>query len=186
MRQIRNDESDCQSNGTDSPAARLVALFAEQIEVAVDEAFREIDGLSRAVLDSARHANALLAAVKGQKGNAGPEGGRRTEAHSYALQEAARAASMRLQFADRLQQRLANVSINLVGFARLMQSTDLPTTDANWSAYLEAARSTFTMEQERRMFDAVFDASVPSADTEPALDASQGPILFDGEVRNES
>lgn len=153
--------------------------------IAVEEAFREIDGLSRAVLDSARHADALLTSRNGQDAKAGSAADM-GEADSWALQEAVRNASMRLQFADRLEQRLSNVSRNLNGLAKLMQSIDLPITDTQWKTCLETMRSTFTMEQERQMFDVVFATAAPIVDPEPNMGASQGPLLFDGEVTNES
>lgn len=185
MHPFDKNETACQCKVTDSAAARLLTLCADQIATAVEEAFREIDGLSRAVLDSARHANALLAARNDQGTKASPAADT-GEADSRALQEAVRRASMRLQFADRLEQRLSNVSRNLTGLAKLMQSIDLPITDAQWKECLEAMRSTFTMEQERRMFDAMFDAAAPIAGPKLDIGASPGPILFDGEATNES
>ncbi len=180
MHSFKTYEMAYQCEVTDSEAARLVTLCADLINAAAKEAFREIDRLSCAILDSARHADALLAACKDRNPEAGP-----AKTESRALQETMRSATMHLQFGDRLQQRLSNISTNLAGLAKLMQSIDLPITDSEWGACLDATRATFTMEQERRMFDAMFGAALPTAHPEPDTGASQGPILFDGEAGNE-
>ena len=99
------------------------------------------------------------------------------EADSQALQKAVRSATMRLQFADRLQQRLTNIAENLTRLAKLMQSIDLPITDAQWSEYLDTTRAKFTMEQERQMFDVMFGTA-----TEPGPAASDTSVLFDTEA----
>ena len=180
MHPFKTHETPCRCEVTDSEAARLVTLCAEQINVAAREAFREIDRLSCAILDSARHADALLAACKDRNPEACP-----ATTESRALQEAVRSATMHLQFGDRLQQRLSNISTNLAGLAKLMQSIDLPITDSEWGACLGSTRATFTMEQERRMFDVMFGAALPTTHSEPDTGVFQGPILFDGEAGNE-
>lgn len=183
MHPPKNDRTTCKLATTDSEAARLVALCADQIGAAVKEASCEIDSLSCAVLDSARQAGALLAAI-----NIGSPKTATTsdefELVSRALQESARTASTRLQFADRLEQRLLNVSRNLAGLARLMRSIDLPITEVEWVACLAATRATFTIEQERQMFDAAFDT--PAAEVHTGAAQSPEPVLFDAEVDYES
>ena len=163
---------------TDRGTARLIGLCVDQIKAARDEAFAEIDALSCAVLDTARHANALLDAVKVQNPDVDPAN-ESDSADGKALQQAVQNAFMRLQFADRLNQRLSNVSTNLAGLAGLMQSTDLPITDIKWAEFLKQTRATFTMEPERQMFDALFAASVTGGGTEPAMDVAQRPAAGD-------
>lgn len=144
----------------DGTAARLVQLCAEQIRAAVDEASSEIESLSLAVLDTARHADRLA----GRDSPAGrePAGGKDAADASQPLKEAALNASSRLQFADRMSQRLSNTASNLTALAQLMQTTDRPISDEDWSTFLDAARARFTMEHERRMFDAVFETAGPA------------------------
>ncbi len=178
MHRSTKDEAASQRNVTDSTAAKLLALYADQIRVAIDEAFGEIDGLSRAVLDAARHANELVVVVDGQTRNGARESNQ-AETESLALQDAVSIASMRLQFADRLGQRLSNVSRNLADLATLMQTVDLPITETRWSACLKATRAAFTMEQERQMFDAIFDVLAPVTGAELDAGGPQDPILFD-------
>jgi len=91
---------------------------------------------------------------------------------------------MRLQFADRLNQRLSNVVKNLTDLAKLMNSSDLPITQAKWAGYLNEARTTFTMELERKMFDAVFREIAIEIGDESAADVFQDLTLFNGDTRD--
>ena len=145
----------------DSTAARLVQLCAEQIRAAVEEASSEIESLSIAVLDTARHADSLLERGSPARGENGA-GSNDVEDQSRPLREAALSASASLQFADRMSQRLSNTASNLAALAELMQSTERSISDEDWSAFLDAARARFTMEHERRMFDAVFETAGPA------------------------
>lgn len=142
-----SDNSSVDQDRTDGDeAACLVALIADQVTAAVDEAFHEIDALSRSFLETAQQANKLLDAVDDLSTGSGKP---------HPLQSAVQEASIRLQFADRLHQRLSNVSKNLMGFAELIQTTELPIESTAWATFLEKMRATFTMEQERQMFDEV-------------------------------
>ena len=141
----------------DGTAARLVQLCAEQIRAAVAEASSEIESLSLAVLDTARHADQL--AGRGRSVGDGLASEKGAEDESQPLKEAALNASSRLQFADRMSQRLSNTASNLTALAQLMQTTDRPISEDDWSTFLGAARARFTMEHERRMFDAVFETT---------------------------
>ena len=144
----------------DGTAARLVQLCAEQIRAAVDEASSEIESLSLAVLDTARHADRL--AGRGRPVGCEPADDKDAGDASQPLKEAALNASSRLQFADRMSQRLSNTASNLAALAQLMQTTERPISDEDWSTFLDAARARFTMEHERRMFDAVFETAGPA------------------------
>ena len=157
--------------------AGLMDLCASQIMAAVDEALGECDALCRSVLDAARLASAFL-------GESGPSD-ERMQADARALQQAAQDASLRLQFIDRLNQRMSNVSRNLAGLAELMQSTDLPISENAWSRFLEETRASFTMAQERQMFDAFFRAPAVTGGADPAMNASQDITLFDGDARDD-
>jgi hypothetical protein len=178
VQQIPNEDSI--ESTTAFVVSRFASLCASQIKAALDEALRDIDALSFAVLDTARHAQALLPVVD----ELGQDAGRISDAiaaNSAALQRAVENSSTRLQFADRLSQRLSNVSTNLVGLADLMQSSNLPITDTQRSDLLERTRATFTMEQERQMFDALFASPTAAADAAAQIDASPDPVLFRGD-----
>ena len=171
------------AGATDCGTARLIDLCVDQIKVALDEAFAEIDALSGAVLDTARHANALLDTVKARNPDINPANESASGA-GQALQQAVQNAYSRLQFADRLNQRLSNVSTNLTGLAELMQANDLSITDNKWTEFLKQTRRTFTMEPERQMFDALFAAAVANVSTERAVDAARRPTAGAGEAGN--
>lgn len=182
MCSLKNDDANCELADTDSEAARFLALCASQIGAAVDEAFCEIDGLSCAVLDSAQHTDTLIAVAK----DSSPDAALRSERLEFAsreLLESARTASARLQFVDRLEQRLLNVSKNLAGLARRMRSIEMPITKSEWSACLAASRATFTMEQERQMFDETFNT--PAGAFDAGTGKPQEPVLFDTEANDE-
>ncbi len=167
-------DKDNDSRGDD--AARLVELCADQIQSALAEALAEIGELSVAVLDTARHAGDLLGQVNDSASS--PEAGALANG-SESLRQAAASASSRLQFADRLSQRMSNVSSNLNALAVLMKSSDGPLTHERWQGFLLEARGRFTMEQERRMFDAVFGTSTSEQDVVENNDASDDLIFFD-------
>jgi len=71
------------------------------------------------------------------------------------MSEAMSLALVKLQFADRLGQRLSNVRDNLARLAELMSSPDVSVTEKSWSDFLVDVRASFTMEDERRIFDAI-------------------------------
>ena len=149
-------------------AALLVDLCAEQIQAALKEASADIEALSLSVLDTARHAELLI------EPDRAPD--------SAPLKKAVQSASSRLQFADRLNQRLSNTAANLAALAEFMHASEQPVSDAGWSAFLDAARARFTMEQERRMFDAIF-GTAPSTDSVDVDRQAQGEhLLFDADI----
>lgn len=168
---------------TDGETSRFVELCADQIKAAIDEALCEIDVLSRTFLDTARLASELLCVIGDPIPDASPVNDS-VLADSRALQQTLQNAVMRLQFADRLNQRLSNVSRNLTNLAGLMQSTDLPITDTRWTGFLKETRVMFTVEPERQMFDAMFAVSEVIAGTEQATDPSRDPNLCDGDTKD--
>ena len=158
MQQLDKKQVASCAGATDCGTAQLIDLCVEQIKAALDEAFAEFDALSGAVLDTARHANALLDTVKAENPDINPTNESASGA-GQALQQAVQDAYIRLQFADRLNQRLSNVSTNLTGLAELMQANDLSIADIEWTEFLKQTRRTFTMKSERQMFDALFAAA---------------------------
>lgn len=183
MHQLDKKQVASCAGASDCGTAQLIDLCVEQIKAALDEAFAEIDALNGAVLDTARHANGLLGTVKARNPDLDPAIESASGA-GQALQQATQDAYMRLQFADRLNQRLSNVSTNLTGLAELMQCNDLSITGIEWTEFLKQTRRTFTMESERQMFDALFAAAATEVGTERAMDAAQRPTAGAGEASN--
>jgi hypothetical protein len=135
MHQLDKKQAASCAGAADCGTAQLIDLFVDQIKVALDEAFAEIDALSGAVLDTARHANALLDTVKAQNPDINPAN-ESASGDGQALQQAVQNAYIRLQFADRLNQRLSNVSTNLTGLAELMQANELSIAGNKWAEFL--------------------------------------------------
>ena len=136
-------------------AVLLVELCADQIRAALDEAGDEIGALSMSLLETARRATEVADQIGGDSSTSDPSAAT-CGSRSDALRQAAADASSRLQFADRLSQRISNAAANLTALATLMKSSDGPIAADSWSDFLREARGRFTMEQEREMFDAVF------------------------------
>jgi len=76
------------------------------------------------------------------------------------------------------------VAKNLAGLAELMKSSDLPITADKWTEFLNEARTTFTTERERKMFDTVFRASAVEIGNDSASDIFRDPTLFNGDTRD--
>ena len=156
--------------------ARLVQLCVRQIGDAMDEATTEIAALSVSVLEAARQANALSSST--DRGERRPQTRSSTgSGDPERLQRLAMDASSKLQFADRLHQRLSNVSGNLTALAELLTSIGGPITDQRWSEFLHAARHRFTMEQERVTFDVAFGADMDSGPRKEPV-STDGSVIF--------
>ena len=62
---------------------------------------------------------------------------------------------VRLQSVDRLMQRLSNVSRNLVRLEDLVRDDSVEEFDETWARILLGVRESFTMTEERKLFDEV-------------------------------
>lgn len=60
-----------------------------------------------------------------------------------------------LQFYDRVAQRLAHVADNLTALSTKLEDGGLPWQAADWQALCETIQSSFTMEAEHRLFEAI-------------------------------
>ncbi len=169
MQQTRKNTRDDIERVVVQDFARLIALCANQIHAAIEEADVELAALSRSILATATHASAL---------------GTSSDA-ADAARASSRDAFTRLQFADRLNQRLTNVSRNLDQLADTMRSSNAPISTLTRETLLSNARATFTIENERDMFDAVFgksiDAIAPPDSTGKGRSLNNDPLLFEQE-----
>ena len=157
--------------------ARMIELCAAQTNKAMQEAFAEIEQLSRSVIDVARCADAV--SDDSASGDSGPSiAATQAQAHLQALRLAALSASAKLQFADRLQQRLSNVTANLNGLADIVRTRPDGMDESRWSEYLQMARATYTMQEERHMFDRIFVSAVDDVE-ELTPRSDGGDELFD-------
>jgi len=133
---------------------KLVDLCAKQIRAAMDEARVEIASLSQHLLGAHELAGSPQKQIDQQE----------------VLQEVGQAIA-KLQFADRLSQRLLNVAGNLGRLEELLLS-DGDVGQSSWEKMLEEVSHSFTMESERRLFDEVIGANTVSdlkGQTEEAL-----------------
>ena len=119
-------------------AADVISLCADQLAAAIEEASQDVDALTAS----------FLAAVSGDHLTTVEDG----------LQPIIMEAVTRLQFADRLGQRLNNACRNLHASVEFLRRGDPSSAHSEKAAFLQSVRSSFTMEQERDMFDALFPA----------------------------
>lgn len=70
-------------------------------------------------------------------------------------------AATAIQFHDRLAQCLTHVCSNLTYLAEFLASSDKPKTAAEWAQLRERVRSTYSMEEERALFDRLNSANSP-------------------------
>lgn len=142
----------------DRNVGRFLHASAVQIEAATEETQGEIDGLAQLVLALAGHASNMsrrLEELAAADVDVGTLSAMREEISS--LDAAANKTIARLQFADRLHQRLSNVKGNLDALADLLGES--PMSRKRWDNFLEQSRAAFTMESERVLFDQILDTS---------------------------
>ena len=154
----------------DAITAEFLALCARQLHVAVTDSVVSMDKLVASVLTINRSAESLDRQIENEDGAMGP-----TRITLGTLRDTALEASMQLQSADRLHQRLENVSSCLSQLSILMSAISGNVTGDTWRDFLKEARGNYTMESERQMFDAVFGDLV-AIDTDE--DESGDPVLF--------
>ncbi len=167
----------------DREVVRLVGLCASQIMAAIEEASDDIDALSHSFFDTAGYASSAQQSVNRYCVASDKDA---LLNDFCAIQQAVRDAGTSLQFADRLNQRLSNVSNSLVGLAALLQPIGLPVSATQWSAFIEQVRADYTMEQERQLFDAVFTTLAGASSAERDPDYCDGPEMFENDVHNET
>ncbi len=139
------------NGSTTAIVADVIALCADQLKAANDEASTDVDALTATFLAAVCHDD--------------PAGEGTLPSFQEMLQSVVMDAIARLQFADRLKQRLANVCRNLQASADFLRSGDAPASDAELTDFLEAIRASFSMEHERNMFDTTF--TIVNGECEP-------------------
>lgn len=133
----------------DAGTAEFLALCARQLHVATRDSKSSIDELVADMLTINRMTEAL-------KTNADALSPVETADAASSLQKSAMDASMQLQSVDRLHQRLENVRNGLSQLSIVLSAINLKIDDSAWHEFLRDARSNYTMESEREMFDDVF------------------------------
>lgn len=143
----------------------VIDVLAAQLKRATDDATRDISSLSAALLDMSRRASEIAKSTKGPVGEA------------VSLNRAILAATARLQFADRMHQRLDNIAGNLDSLSQALGAN--PGQDIEWNELLCKLRNNYTMESERAMFDArLFGERLADPEGGPASE----PLLFTDEA----
>lgn len=158
--------------------AKFSELCARQIDAGMGEARHEITCLSESLLRIADELNQLVASSNTIQRSADND---QTRQSLEAVSTSLNLALAKLQFADRLNQRVSNVRNNLL---QLSAQVSLPTptiAEDSWDEFLHRVRDNFTLEDERLMFDSVM-RNLPE---ELISDKTIIPELFDGGLADE-
>lgn len=146
----------------DVAVAKLADLCARQIRAAMDEERKEISGLSQHLLSAHTYA-----------GNA------KNQADQQEMLKELGLAMSKLQFADRLSQRLLNIVNNLNLLRDFLSEADSDIEQQNWQKMLEEVGRSFSMETERQLFDEIIGATgADTASEEHSRDEKVLPELF--------
>lgn len=161
---------------TDQSIGRFLHASAVQIEAATNETQEELEGLTQLLIALAQHASGMNRRLDNfARLNLEPQDMAAIREEIASLDAAAMKTISRLQFADRLHQRLSNVQGNLDALAELMGQPDV--SPGRWTQFLQDSRDNFTMEHERELFDRVLQEDLGSP---PANDSQTDNIaLFD-------
>jgi hypothetical protein len=139
--------------------APLLLLAVRQLDAAMVDASAEAELLSRAV------------ASLGERGaHLHDNGGDATQAKALPIVADAQRAMKALQFHDRLSQRVTHVREALARVLATVAAGDAE----EWAQLREAIRASYTMEDERKIFDSLmFAGSTSRPSAEPARDPGQ-------------
>lgn len=186
---LQSDDEVCTVDNaviTTRDSVQFIHFCAGQVETAMTEAYQEIDALTQAIVDTATNVALLQSTAAVAVDDAAREA---VNSSADAATESVNSLYVRLQFADRLSQRLSNIKLNLGRLASSMFCDQRPVSDATWTQLLEQARATFTMEEEREIFDAEFSGSIfaksriAASDVESSL--SDDSVIFSHEIIDE-
>jgi hypothetical protein len=140
--------------------APLLLMTVRQLEAAMQDAAAEAELLSRAV------------ASLGERGATMRDtGGASTHAKALPILADAQRAMRALQFHDRLSQRVAHVRDALA----CLHGGVAAGADGDWSSVRESIRRLYTMEDERRLFDAMVLQDGAAGIHEPGVDGAGHP-----------
>ena len=143
-----------------SVAVCFIRLCVRQIREAMAEADSDIGKLSSAVVAMEREISRLA-----------PDDG--TE-----LRTAVQGASLSLQALDRFQQRITNTCGNMAQLLEFFGTTQPPVSEESWQEFLSAARSTYTMDAERIVFDNMFQCPDSKSADEWQNEQCSGLLIF--------
>lgn len=138
---------------SDTAIAKFVELFSRQIKAAMDEERTEISALSKHLLNS----HALVS-------------NKNEETDEQVMIQEMNAAIAKLQFADRLSQRLSNVANNLEKLGSFLLEHHGKVNHQSLEEILEEINFKFSMESERRLLNEIIGVAAECGEKEPSKD----------------
>ncbi|MGH8509568.1 MAG: hypothetical protein ACREVH_12755 [Gammaproteobacteria bacterium] len=134
-------------------AVGLLHVAVAQIDVTMHEGDMSVAVLSGALSSIAAGLKSLEQCA--QESSSGGEPAWNMSASCSTLASKAEAAIMAIQFYDAMTQKLTHISGNLWALADLMADPGRVRRPCEWHDLRQRTRSRFTMESERRVFDAL-------------------------------
>jgi len=162
--------------------ADLVRLCGRQVSASVDDATSDIDALVTAFLRISQHVSSVIDTARALANrHEDDDAGRQLEAEAAEIQQAVQSAISSFQLGDRLNQRLGNVCRQLIAVSRILEKLEHGRQLKHWERFLRELRRNYTLEEERRLFDAVFPGMAEPVDCK-AVPTGE---LFDTETADE-
>lgn len=158
-----------------SEFSRYIELCARQLAAAMTGAKRESALLAEELIAAADLVNRISPAEKEGSGDVTESTG--AAAHRQ-LRERVNGVVLRMQFADRLDQQIDNVRKNLLLLADYVETQQDTESDLAWAELLRRARQSYTMEQERFIFDTVLGDAQSAKNADRTCSYA---VVFDGD-----
>lgn len=135
---------------------KLLTIAAAQIKVGLFEGDKAINSLTQEFHSIAFLIEKIKGLNESFSSNTIATGGEKNiEDYCELLLSKIQEAIVAIQFYDRLTQRLSHVDEGLLKLARLINDPDRLGSPEAWVEFKEELRSSYTMEQERFLFDAL-------------------------------
>jgi hypothetical protein len=131
---------------------KLLTLSAAQVDVIMQESDLSVNALTESfteIIESLHTINSHILSLDASYN--------RDQALACSLETKAKVhtAIIAFQFYDRLQQCLQHVASNLRSLSALVENPEHSYNPAEWQSLLSRIRSTYSMESEKIMFDAI-------------------------------
>ncbi len=131
---------------------KLLALSATHVEGSMVEGDDSVTVLTESFTAMVEH----LAGINAQLELLEPSEAKDLAlAHCSATSDKIRTSIVAFQFYDRLQQRLQHVTFSLKALSDIVESPERLYNPREWAKLQEQIRSTYTMESEKALFDAI-------------------------------
>lgn len=156
--------------GPDAPdcgkVPAILQLLASQISAAVRESDQAVDALTGSFTDIMQHVQTIQALVDNPA--PAPQGNDDIAQQCTLISAKMQSAIIAFQFYDKLTQRLAHAASSTGIMAQLAQLPAAALDGQCWEEAEQRIRSSYTIEEDRRCFEAVISGQDPDTLVAPA------------------